>query len=205
MPATRFATPILFSLLAVLMAATRVNHFAALPDASWAVFFIGGFYLAKQVRWAFPALMVLAVVIDYIVISRSGLNFWTHYCVSPGYWFLLPAHFAMWIGGDLLARLAERNAKLALAALVPTAIIAVAVCHLFAQGGFYWFSNSWYAEGTVGPTFAGWWKNYSDWLPSYLTSSAIYIGVAALIHIGAMLATGEARSTAHGDNKRRTN
>jgi len=33
------------SVLVLLMAATRVNHFAAIPDGSWAVFFIGGFYL----------------------------------------------------------------------------------------------------------------------------------------------------------------
>ena len=204
MPATRFATPIIFLLLAFLMAATRINHFGALPDASWAVFFIAGFYLAKQVRWAFPALMVLAVFVDYLVISRSGINFWTHYCVSPGYWFLLPAHFAMWIGGDLLARLAKRNAGWALAALAPTLVVAVALCHVFAQGGFYWFSSSWYAEGTAGPTFMGWWKNYSDWLPAYLTSAAIYVGVAAAVHVCATLALGQTVTASSHDVTKRT-
>ena len=36
---------IILSLLVLLMAGTRLNHFAPVPDASWAVFFIGGFYL----------------------------------------------------------------------------------------------------------------------------------------------------------------
>ena len=45
--------------LVLLMAATRVNHFAAIPDASWAVFFIAGFHLRSWTRWAFPLLMVL--------------------------------------------------------------------------------------------------------------------------------------------------
>ena len=92
------------SVLVLLLAATRVNHFAAIPDASWAVFFIGGFYLARWTRWAFPLLMVFAVLVDWIVIRSSGLDFWQHYCVSPGYWLLLPAYFSLWAGGMLLGR-----------------------------------------------------------------------------------------------------
>ncbi len=183
MPASRLKTPTIFLLLALLMATTRINHFGALPDASWAVFFIAGFYLSKQMRWVFPSLMALAVAVDYFVISNTGINFWTHYCVSPGYWFLLPAHFVMWMGGAGLARLALRNNGLALAALVPTLLLAVVLCHLFAQGGFYWFSSHWFAEGASGATLAGWWKNYTDWLPAYLTTAAIYVGVASVAHI----------------------
>lgn len=194
MSASRLKTPILFLLLALLMAATRINHFGALPDASWAVFFIAGFYLSKQMRWVFPSLMALAVAADYFVISNSGVNFWTHYCVSPGYWFLLPAHFAMWMGGDVVARLAKRSNGLGLASLAPVLLLAVVLCHLFAQGGFYWFSSHWFAEGATGPTFAGWWKNYTDWLPAYLTTAAIYVGVASVMHISWQIAFGKRES-----------
>ena len=83
------------SLLVLLMLGTRINHFAPIPDASWAVFFIGGFHLRNWTRWAFPLLMVLAVAIDWAVISNQGMNFWGHYCVSSGYWALVPAYFAM--------------------------------------------------------------------------------------------------------------
>jgi len=179
MLATRYRAPLAFLLLAALMAATRLHHFSAVPDASWAVFFMAGFYLRGSMRWAFPLLMVVAVLVDYIVISRSGINFWTHYCVSPGYWFLLPAHFVLWAAGDGVARLAKQRATWGLAALVPLLVVGVALCHLFAQGGFYWFSSSWGGEAT----FAGWWKNYLDWLPPYLTSTASYVGVVAIGHI----------------------
>ena len=185
-----------FLLLALLLAATRINHFGALPDASWAVFFIAGFYLSKQMRWVFPGLMALAVAVDYFVISNSGINFWTHYCVSPGYWFLLPAHFAMWMGGAALTRLADRSKGLALAALAPSLLLAVVLCHLFAQGGFYWFSSHWFAEGATAATLAGWWKNYTDWLPAYLTTAAIYVGVASVMHIGWQIAFGRRESAA---------
>lgn len=164
--------------LALLLMATRVHHFAAIPDASWAVFFIGGFYLRGGTRWAFPLLMLLAVLVDWFVISRSGLDFWQHYCVSPGYWMLLPAYFALWGGGMLLAQhyRGARWGSLPRAALLLLA--SVALCHLFAQGGFYWTS-----EQVQQPTVAGWWKNYGDWFLPYLGTTALYVGLATALQL----------------------
>ena len=89
----------IFLILALVMAGTRINHFAAIPDASWAVFFVAGFYLRGSWRWAFALLIAIAVLVDLLVITGQGLNFWQHYCVSPAYWFLLAAYGAMWAGG----------------------------------------------------------------------------------------------------------
>ena len=169
---------IILSLLVLLMAGTRLNHFAPVPDASWAVFFIGGFYLRNWTRWAFPLLMGLAVVVDWTVISNQGMSFWQHYCVSAAYWMLIPAYFAMWTGGMLLRRY-YRSANLkSLGMLAATVIGSVALCHLIAQGSFYWISAS-----VAEPTFAGWAKNYSDWLLPYMQSAAMYIGAAALVQV----------------------
>ncbi len=164
--------------LAALMAATRLNHFGAIPDASWAVFFIAGFYLRGSVRWAFPALMAVAVAVDYIVITGSGQNFWSHYCVSPGYWFLVPAHLSMWLGGSLLRRQYRRGSLNSLVLLVALAFASVAACHLFAQGGFYWLSDA-----VANPTVAGWARNYADWFLPYLRTASIYIALAAVLHL----------------------
>ncbi|MCW6029004.1 hypothetical protein EDF74_0125 [Stenotrophomonas rhizophila] len=166
------------SVLVLLMAATRVNHFAAIPDASWAVFFIGGFYLRAWTRWAFPVLMALAVLVDWIVIRRSGLDFWQHYCVSPGYWMLLPAYFAMWSGGMLLRGGYHSATWAALGKGALLLVAAVAVCHLFAQGGFYWTSDS-----VAAPTVDGWAKNYGDWFLPYLRTAAVYVGLAAALQL----------------------
>lgn len=174
-PRTRLG---IFALLAVVMAGTRLNHFAPVPDASWAVFFVAGFYLQAQLRWVFPSLMALAVLVDWAVISGSGQAFWSHYCVSPGYWFLLPAHAAMWTGGALLARWSQRDDlhRLGLLALLLPA--SVALCHLFAQGGFYWLSDV-----VADPSVAGWARNYSDWLLPYLKTAAMYSAIAAALHL----------------------
>jgi hypothetical protein len=164
--------------LGALMAATRLNHFGAIPDASWAVFFIAGFYLRGSLRWAFPALMAVAVAVDYAVITASGQSFWSHYCVSPGYWFLVPAHLSMWAGGSLLRRQYGKGAVNTLGLLLVLAFASVAACHLFAQGGFYWLSDA-----VANPTVAGWARNYADWFLPYLRTAGIYIALAAVLHV----------------------
>ena len=144
---------------------------------SSAVFALAGFYLAGSVRWAFPALMALAVAVDYVVITGTGMNFWSHYCVSPGYWMLLPAHFALWAAGAGLRRFGQDKPLRQLAGLAPALLLGVAVCHLFAQGGFYWLSDV-----VANPSVAGWAKNYADWFLPYLGTTALYVGLAAIVH-----------------------
>lgn len=169
----------IFLMLALAMAATRLHHFSALPDASWGVFFLAGFWLRGAGRWAFPLLMAEAVLVDYLVISGQGINFWSHYCVSPGYWFLLPAHLALWSGGLIARRYYSENFGRSLAIVAVSLFASVAVCHLLAQGSFYWLSSS-----VSEPNVAGWWKNYSDWFLPYLRVAAIYVGLAVIAHVG---------------------
>ena len=168
----------ILSLLVLLMAGTRINHFAPVPDASWAVFFIGGFYLRNWTRWAFPLLMGLAVVVDWAVISSQGMSFWQHYCVSAAYWMLIPAYFAMWAGGMLLRRYYSSASLKSLGLLAATVIGSVALCHLIAQGSFYWISAS-----VAEPTFAGWAANYGHWFGPYLAGTAIFVALAAIAQV----------------------
>ncbi|CAD7723512.1 hypothetical protein LMG31884_35850 [Xanthomonas hydrangeae] len=182
---------LILSLLAIAMAATRINHFAPVPDASWAVFFIGGFHLAARSKLAFPLLMLLAVAVDWLVITNQGLSFWQHYCVSPAYWCLIPAYFALWAGGVWLRRHYHGADWSALARLVPALLIAVALCQLIAQGSFYWISAS-----VAEPTVAGWFKNYTDWLGPYLRSATLYVAAAAMIQVAA-----ERLTSAHGQTQ----
>jgi len=166
-----------FLVLAATLVFTRLNHFGAVPDASWAVFLASGFYLRGSLRWAFPALMALAVVVDYVVITGTGANFWTHYCVSPGYWMLVPAHLSLWAGGSLLRRHYAGLEMKTLGLLLLVVFVSVAVCHFFAQGGFYWLSDA-----VAEPSIAGWAKNYADWFLPYLRTTGTYIALATVVH-----------------------
>jgi len=187
----------IFLILALVMLATRVNHFAALPDASWAVFFVAGFYLRGAAKWAFPALMALAVLTDFFVITSQGMNFWSHYCVSPAYWFLLPSYGALWFGGSWLrggyAGLQPRE----LARLAGSAIVAASVCYLLSNGSFYWISDS-----VPARSLGGWMQNLGDWYLPYLRTTLMYVGIAAALHVATTLAAETlsadgARSGAH--------
>jgi len=178
----------IFALLVLLLATrlhlpTSITHFGPLPDASWAVFFLGGYYLRSASRWAFPALMGLAVLADFAVIRSQGIDFWSHYCMSAAYWFLVPAYFALWLGGSLLGRYQPAQEGKALALLLACLFGAVVVCHLLSQGSFYWLSDS-----VATPSAAGWWKNYSDWFVPFLRTTAIYVGLALIVHVGVLQA-----------------
>ncbi|MEO7935538.1 MAG: hypothetical protein ABIR27_04695 [Dokdonella sp.] len=168
----------IFVALAMIMAGTRINHFGALPDASWAIFFVAGFYLRGSLRWVFPALMTLAVFVDYLVISGQGLNFWSHYCVSPGYWFLIAAYGAMSLGGMLLRAQHKELGLRSLGLLVASFVIAECVCFVVSNGSFYWLSSS-----VASTSMSGWMQNMADWYLPYLRTSGLYVGVATVLHL----------------------
>ena len=178
MPTTVAQRATILVLLAVALSATRLHHFALVPDASWAVFFVAGFYLRDWVRGAFPALMALAVLVDVLVVTSQGTPFWQSYCVSPAYAALLPAYYALWAGGQWLARGGDVASPRRAARLLLALPLAVVACHLVAQGSFYWISAN-----IAEPTVAGWWENFTTWLVPYLRVTAAYVALVALAHV----------------------
>ncbi|HEX7817529.1 hypothetical protein [Dyella sp.] len=181
--------------LALVMAATRLHHFDALPDASWAVFFLGGFWLRGAARWAFPLLMALAVLVDFYVITSLGMNFFDHYCVSAAYWMLVPGYLALWMGGSWLALhqsgLSVRTLGLAVAAL----LVSEMVCYTLTNGSYYWLS----ATVPQPRSFHAWFANYGDWYLAFLKTTAIYAAVGLGLHVVVtQLASSLKGSTAHG-------
>jgi hypothetical protein len=177
----------IFLILALVMTATRTNHFAALPDASWAVFFAAGFYLRGNARSAFPLLMALAVLIDFFVITGQGIDFWSHYCVSIAYWFLVPAYLALWLGGSLLRRLYRGLGVRELALLGVFAIVAMSVSYVISNGSYYWLSDTWMAGGKLR-SVGGWVENLGDWYLPYLRTTLMYVAIGAVLHVATVLA-----------------
>ncbi len=189
-PPRRLAT--LLGALLVVMAVTRAHHFAAITDASWAVFFVAGFYLRAHWRWAFPLLIAVAVAVDWYVIQRSGIALWSHYCMSPAYWCLLPAYAALWAGGAWVARHDAGLRWKTLAALAVALPLSVSLCFLVSNASFYWLSDV-----VAAPSMDGWLANFGHWHLPFLKVTMMYVGIAALLHAAA-LAVGLTRTQADG-------
>lgn len=161
--------------LAALLAMTRGQHFASvnLPSASWAVFFLAGVFVRP--KWMFPALFLEASLLDFAAIQWAGVSDW---CMSPAYWMLVPAYGSLWLGGRLYARW-HRDQFSSLATLALCVMVGAFVCYLFSGGGFLYFSGR-YPE----PSLMLLVDRIATYYPHYLSSLALYVGVAALLFIG---------------------
>jgi len=174
----------IFFALALVMAATRIHtsllhHFDALPDATWGVLFLAGFWLRGAWRWALPLLLTEAVTIDFLVISNQGGDFWTHYCVSAAYWFLLPAYASLWAGGSWLRRHASGLTPASVTRAVAAFTLSWAACYVISNGSFYWLSDM----VPLPRSGAAWAGNMLDWYQTFFTTTAMYAAIGAALHI----------------------
>ena len=123
--------------------------------------------------------MAEAVLIDFIAITSQGMSFWDHYCVSPAYWCLIAAYGALWLGGSWLA--AQRNglrwSTLALA--VGALLVSEGLCFLISNGSFYWLS----ASVPLPRSMNAWFQNMADWYLPFLSATALYVGIGAVLHV----------------------
>lgn len=162
-------------LLALLMVATRFHHFGSathLPDASLAVFFLGGFYLRR------PALLgcylAEAALIDYLAITLGGVSDW---CVTPAYAFLIPTYAGLWLAGVCYARW-HRMEWRALAPFFGAVALGVSAAFLISNTSFYLLSG-YFPEMS--------WTEYASrvakYFPPYASAAATYIVLAAALHL----------------------
>ena len=151
--------------LAFFMLLTRGSHVlthVALPDASLALLLIGGLYLRKA-AWLVGFVM-LATAIDF---SAAAIDSLQAYCLTIGYWGMLPTYAAMWLAGVWLGKQSNGldSLKFSLAAVVSTLVAFV-----ISTQTYYLFSGRFPNHGLVETMQYGW-----NYLPSYMAYTAIYL------------------------------
>jgi hypothetical protein len=173
-------TVAIFAALATLMAATRFEHFGSavsLPDASYAVFFLGGLYIARSMRASaivFSALIFEAGLIDFYATSGQGISDW---CMTPAYWFLVPTYGSLWFVGRLFAIRHEMEGR----GLIWLALAAWAGCSfafVFSNATFYLFS-----ERFAAMTATEYASRVAQYYGSYVMFALLYIACAVALHM----------------------
>jgi len=179
--------------LVLAMALTRFNHFGssvALPDASLAVFFLGGLYLAKLpiARWVFAALLVEAALVDYYAITVNGTSDW---CVTPAYGFLAFAYGAMWFAGNWFAPRHTLTGR-SLLGVFAVAALACTLAFVISNVSFFLFSGR-YAEMSAVEYIS----RVAQYLGSYVGVALLYVGCAIAAHMVCILLKGKAHNGSH--------
>lgn len=151
--------------IAFFMLLTRGSHVltsVALPDASLALLLIGGLYLRKA-AW-FALLVVLATAIDFGAAAIDSLQ---AFCLTVGYWGMLPTYAAMWLAGVWLGKQANSfdAIKFTLVALGSTFTAFV-----ISTQTYYLFSGRFPNNGVIETIQYGW-----NYLPSYMGFTAMYL------------------------------
>lgn len=165
--------------LMLLMALTRYNHFGSsltLPDASYAVFFLGGLYLGRM-RGALVALMlclVEAALVDYYAINFNGVSAW---CVTSAYGFLMLAYAALWFIGRWFAPRHDLSSK-GLLGLFAVAVVAGSAAFVIANVSFYLLAGYF---GSM--SIAEYASRVAQYYASYVEVAVIYIGCAVVVQM----------------------
>jgi len=159
----------LLLLLALAMAATRVSHFGTselLPDASLAVFLLGGMMLGG---WQCFALLFAAAFGADVLSAKTAVE--AGWCLTPAYWGLIPTYAVLWLAGRWLHRQDGpsfvRDAGMATAAIAAAFVISNATWYVF--------------SGTVGG------MSIAEFVPAVLKYFPPYLGSAMLYLVPAWL------------------
>ena len=173
--------------LVALMAMTRYNHFGsavALPDATYAVFFLAGLFLGR-VRGALAVLALLlveAALVDYYAINFREVSAW---CVTSAYGFLVFAYSALWFVGRWYAPRHALSGK-GLLGLSAAAVVAGSLAFVIANVSFYLFAGYFGSMGVA--EFAA---RVSQYYGSYVAVAVLYIGCAVIVQMTYAILTGK--------------
>lgn len=156
--------------LAFFMLLTRGSHVLtafSLPDASLIVFLLGGIWVR---RWSwFALLFILAAVIDF---GSAAFNPYLGFCLTDGYWGMIPTYAAMWLGGLWLARQAQPFKAVL---YFPVAAFTTLLAFVISTQTYYLFSGRFPNQGLQETILHGW-----NYLPGYMAYAMMYAAIVCL-------------------------
>lgn len=171
-------------ILLLTMLVTRAHVTDHLLDASWAVFFLAGFYLRNVL--AFGVFMAVAVAIDYVAITKFGVS---NFCVSQAYVALVPAYGALFVAGRCLASAWQGETLATVGKLVLAVVAGFAVSEVISSGSFYLLSGKFAALSV-----AEFGSHLLKYAPHGLYVTGLYVTVGTFVHVAVTMVN---RSVVH--------
>jgi hypothetical protein len=156
--------------IAFFMLLTRGSHVltsVALPDASIALFLFGGLYL-RRLSW-FIMFFVLATLIDF---GSAAFDPAQGFCLTNGYWGLIPTYGVMWLGGLWLGN--QTDAFSAIKYLI-VSLLTSFLAFIVSTQTYYLFSGRFPNNGVLETMKFGW-----NYLASWMGYAAMYFALAWL-------------------------
>ena len=161
--------------MAFFMLLTRGSHVLtqfSLPDASLALFLLAGLWLGVSIKsrlaW-FAGFFALATFIDF---GAAALDPAQGFCLTDGYWGLIPSYAAMWLGGVWLSR--QRDAF----NIVPYTLVSLGttfIAFVISTQTYYLFSGRFPNHDLLASMQHGW-----EYLPSWMGYAAMYFAAVWL-------------------------
>lgn len=155
------------TMLAVAMLLTRGSHMLtpfSLPDASVMLFLLGGLLL-RHVGW-FVLFFLLAAVIDF---GAAAIDPAQGFCLTDGYWGMVPTYAVMWVGGLWLAK---QTKPFAMVPFVTVSLLTSAIAFVISTQSYYLFSGRFPQTGLWSSLQHGW-----EYMPAWMLYTVVYIGL----------------------------
>ncbi len=166
---TQNSTLIGMALIALIFL-TRSSHFGTsvlLPDATLAALFLTGM-LMQKLRWLAIAI-VTAFAMDFYALGFAGVS---DYCMSFGYWGLIPTYAMVWGVGRYIAKQVK---PFALSVFVPAAWVSTSLAFILSNAFWYSFSDK--VDTLTAIEFS---ERVAQYYTPYISYTAFYLSVAWL-------------------------
>jgi len=156
---------------------TRTNHFGGkvyLPDATLAVLFLGGLLVARK-SWLGVAIAA-AFAMDFYALGWKGVS---DYCMSLGYWGLIPTYAIVWGAGRWLAKHSRSGHQqpFASAPYLTTGLAAASVAFVLSNAFWYAFSDK-----VATLSIMEFSQRVARYYTPYVGYAMMYLGIAWVTH-----------------------
>ena len=153
---------LLISFLVFLIFLTRGSHFLtefSIPDASLIVFLTLGLFIPSILL--FCLFFILTAVIDF------GSGFFDNslaFCLTDGYWGLIPTYLAMFVTGKLI-----KNYDIKFNLFFVALLLSITLAFIISTNTYYMFSGHFGNPSLLESILQGW-----NYYPGYLMPNIIY-------------------------------